>query len=447
MVRRALILAYIGSLAGGCDADDDGGPVDADTGTTADTSATGDGEVASSETAEATDGGVGDVAPDALEDVAIDRCEPNPCTEPPSEPACSLDRTTRGVAAEGPGACVALEDGHQCTYTMEPTACGPEALCSLGACVQVGTYCDWPVDDGPWTFGVVHRFGGIADEIDPETGHPIDECCFDLDGKGGIDNGFGAMMRRIGSFFPSDINSYFAERIESLATTFVSQLRGAPEPASDLLVGARRVDLLGLTGHLHDDSGDPFAGDGLIVLHEQSFVVGTVIPRVHIELELDDGAIVGADGIMGFAIGEQLKQVEVVVTRAEGELTLGEGGFGFATTGDGGRGARFGGYIPRSAWLTIWNEHAAEFCTCTTFDSEDGNVIELATGACAPAVSTCTEPDAICRLFASALCQGVVDMMEADHDTDGDGEPDAISAGWWTRSVPTRVHGTLRHCD
>jgi hypothetical protein len=299
---------------------------------------------------------------------------------------------------------------------------------------------------GPWSFGVLHRYAGFG-EIDPETGDPVDECCFDLDGDGQIDNGFGAMMRALGTFFPVDLNEWIASRIRSYQVSFVSQLRGLPAVRSEVLVGRHRVDVLGMTGAPAPGSADPFTATGTLVVSEKSFISQSVTPRVHVEFELEDGAITEAYGVIGFATGTDLRNAEVTITRAEGQLMLDEEGLGFGFTAAGQPGTKFGGMIARAEWVGIWNDHVDAYCTCTTFpEGSNGAAIDLETFLCNTPTQTCTEPDSVCRVFTSILCQPLVDMMDADLDTDGDGKTDAISAGWWSKSRPARVTGKIREC-
>lgn len=380
---------------------------------------------------------------DDVEVTPVDPCEPNPCTSP-GEAACSLDRRAVLTPA-ATGLCSAVGGVASCTYPDEVETCGLEAFCSLSECVEVGSFCDFPLDAGPWSFGVLHRYGGFG-ETDPETGAPVDECCFDLDGDGVIDNGFGTMMRELESFFPIDLNTWFEDRLRSMAVTFVSQLRGLPEVRSDVLVGKHKVDLLGLTGGRGYMSLDPFTELGTIDLHANGFKPESVTPRVHVELDLEDGAITGAYGVIGFALGAELRNAEVTVMRAEGTLMLDEEELGFGTFLDGQPGVRFGGVISRSEWLSIWNDHVDSFCVCTTFLEGDVSAIDIEAGDCNTPISTCTEPDPICFVFTSFLCKGLVDAMQPDLDTDGDGKNDSISAGWWSKSVPVRVNDRIRDC-
>jgi hypothetical protein len=383
---------------------------------------------------------------DAVADVEVtpvDPCEPNPCTAP-GDGACSLDRRAVLTPA-ATGLCSAVGGVASCTYPDEVETCGLEAFCSLSECVEVGSFCDFPLDAGPWSFGVVHRYAGFG-EIDPETGDPVDECCFDLNGDGAIDNRFGTMMRSIGSFFPIDLNEWFEERMRSFTVSFVSQLRGLPEVWSEVLVGRHKVDLLGFVGRPTAGSADPFTQLGLIEIFETSFSNQSVLPRVHVELELEDGAITGAYGVIGFGLGAELRNAEVTVMRAEGTLMLDEEGLGFGAFMDGQPGVKFGGAISRSEWLSIWNDHVDSFCVCTTFLEGDVSAIDLETGKCNTPIQTCTEPDSICQVFTSPLCHPLVDQMAADLDTDGDGINDSISAGWWSKSVPVRVVDKIRSC-
>ncbi len=389
---------------------------------------------------------VADVEAEVTPVDVVDPCEPNPCTEPPEELGCTLDRRARTEAATGSGFCEVVEGQASCEYPLELEACGLEAFCSLGECVEVGSYCDFPLDMGPWSFGVLHRYAGFG-EIDPETGDPVDECCFDLNGDGQIDNGFGAMWRSLSTFFPVDLNEWLDERLRSFSASFVSQLWGLPDVRSDVLVGAHRVDLLGMTGSPATGSPDPFTAVGTIALKETSFISQSVTPRVHVEFELQDGAVTGAYGVIGFAIGSDLRNAEVTITRAEGQIMLDEEGLGFGGFAVGQPGMKFGGLISRAEWLSIWNDHVDSYCTCTTFpEGSSGSAINLETFSCNTPVQTCTEPDPICRAFTSLFCQPLVDIMAADIDTDGDTVPDAISAGWWSKSVPTRVTGRIRDC-
>lgn len=378
-----------------------------------------------------------------VEVTPVDPCEPNPCTSP-GEAACSLDR--RAVLTPAATGLCSNDGGvASCTYPDEVETCGLEAFCSLSECVEVGSFCDFPLDAGPWSFGVLHRYGGFG-ETDPETGAPVDECCFDLDGDGVIDNGFGTMMRAIGSFFPIDLNEWFEERMRSFTVSFVSQLRGLPEVRSEVLVGMHKVDLLGFVGRPRAGSPDPFTQLGLIELYETSFSNQTVLPRVHVELDLDEGAITGAYGVIGFAVGENLRNAEVTITRAEGTLMLDEEGLGFGASLDGQPGVKFGGVISRSEWLSIWNDYVDTYCVCTTFLEGDVSAIDLESGKCNTPISTCTEPDPICFVFTSFLCKDLVEAMQPDLDTDGDGNNDSISTGWWSKSVPVRVVDKIRNC-
>jgi len=66
--------------------------------------------------------------------VAVDPCDPNPCTAPPAA-TCADVHTRRTYPASG--TCVASDEEAVCTYTPTDTACvAPNDVCSNGECVS-----------------------------------------------------------------------------------------------------------------------------------------------------------------------------------------------------------------------------------------------------------------------------------------------------------------------
>jgi len=418
-------------VLGACDSDNpptrDGSQTDATDTLAADTRGP--------ETSDPSDSAVADdLAFSDVETTPPDPCDPNPCTLPDLA-TCSRDR--RFAFAPGEALCSELANAPMCDYPTDEAACGADRFCSLGDCLTIGTICDYPTA-GDWSYGSRLAVPGQSEELDPETARPIDDCCFDLDGDGAIDNAFGASMRQIKPLL-GDINAFFAKQIETLSSASIYQLRG-PARVPGELSPSGRFDVLGLQGDERNGTSytSAAAGDGVFVAKGASFIDNTVTPRAHYEVVVDHGTIVSADGVIGFLSGIGKRNAEFDVVAMDGTIAYDPTRPGFTLSDGAGGPARAGILMRQAEWLGIWNAHAREYCTCTTFPNDDA--IDIAGLACnTPLEQDCQETDDICKVLTSPLCAAVIDLMRPDLDLDGDGVRETISGGLLMWAVPVTI--------
>ena len=388
-----------------------------------------------------------DVAIDTTpDDVAIevtpDPCTPNPCTEPPLA-TCSFDRRTATLPASE-GACTNNAGAATCTYPSTVETCDVEGFCSLGECLYIGSICDYPVE-GIWAYATGTYVAGQSADKDPETGLPVDECCFDLDGDGTIDNAYGAGARTIEAFLGTSLNDFVNGQIQAMIANSLVQVRGLPADAPAHPSG--RFDLFGLgatelEGTTYEVAA---AGDGAFRVNPTGFLENTSLPRTHYELVVDNGVIISGFGAFGLPAGVGNRNIDMEFAAIEGTLTY-DPARGVTLDHADGQGLRIATLITQSEWLAVWNSHAREFCTCTTFP--DDNAYDIATATCnAPLDVACEETDSICKVITDpVLCNVLIDLLKPDIDRDGDGKKESISAGLRIKSVPARVLPGITNC-
>ncbi len=233
-----------------CDSDE-GTTGEADTVTVEDTSVTG------SDTAVAQDTAEQDTAP-------VDPCDPNPCTTPPAD-VCNSDAT--GVISHAsPGTCTDNAGAAECAYTPSETACGTGEICSTttAECLAAGDPCDYVYDEKVSV--VTHlALGGKAGADD--------ECCFDFDDDGVIDNMFGAALGALSALV--DVDGILQEQLAKGSLIILLETVGVDSVSDD-----DAVSINGFIGaDADDDPANNLTGSGSFMVATTSFKDGTRAPR------------------------------------------------------------------------------------------------------------------------------------------------------------------------
>ena len=135
---------------------------------------------------------------------------------------------------------------------------------------------------------------------------------------------------------------------------------------------------------------------------------------------------------------------ELVIERMglAADVSLGPNGAGFDITGDGGRGGRLWGEVSRDGFLAALNTEFQYTCPCTLYSEDDGRApIDIANNQCnEPESRPCEETEGICQALSDRdLCAGLLALLSADLDTDGDGINDALSVGMHFRATSAKV--------
>jgi hypothetical protein len=205
---------------------------------------------------------------DDVTDVPL--CDPAACTTPPPA-SCDVDQIT--LLSSAAGTCGV--DG--CEYAPVAAACDTDrGYCRDGACVVDDDICDYAWGD---RLSIIHVYalGGQSDERDPANGEPSDACCFDLDGKGGIDNGLGAAFKTLAPVL-GDINEEFADQITRARLNLVLDFF-----AVDDLINDAHIEMAGYEA-VHDEqpADNPAIASGFATfgLRARSFHLPAHLPRI-----------------------------------------------------------------------------------------------------------------------------------------------------------------------
>ena len=414
-------------------------PADTETTDTVTTDAvTTDTELSDTETADVVTADTTELDTVAADTTPPDPCEVSPCAAPEAS-RCANDRASQ--INPQPATCEAVEGMAVCTYPAdEVQSCGAGGVCLLGACQTVGTVCEFPYTTNVTRLTLMVP-GGQSNVTDPVTGDPDDQCCFDLDDDGAIDNGLGATFKGLEPFVGpiADVQAAALQRGPPILDFFgLDDLDNDPE-----------VDLIYYHGVSPDAAGD-------VNLNPVAFAAGSAIPPGVFAGRVEDGVFYAEDGYFQHQVGSPLHEFSIEIEHARIELALDaalDGAPGLTTGGAPGQVAgRLGGVMQRDGWLAWFNSYANDFCTCTVFNgpSADEPVIDMASGTCVPPLSGCpdgqAEGDSLCGILVGQYCPLFLSFFGNDIDTDGDGTDDRISVGYWLTGVPTTILG-VRGCD
>ncbi len=362
-------------------------------------------------------------------EVVADPCAPNPCTEAPLA-TCNYDRTAVETVTL-PGRCSVVDGAASCDYDEAQELC-PDGPCVLGGCVAVTDKCLWPYT--PRVSYVTH----LAFQSD-------EPCCHDFDGDGDDDNRFGDVLATVAPFIGS-VDELLAKQIADRKMNMLLDFHGIDEPLADP-VDDTRVDTLGYGGGFDAVRFvEPSTGLATFMLKLSSFVQeDEFIPRIRLAGSIDDGRWSGLDGRLSFILlGFEDAPTELVIERMglAADVSLGPNGAGFDITGDGGRGGRLWGEVSRDGFLAALNTEFQYTCPCTLYSEDDGRApIDIANNQCnEPESRPCEETEGICQALSDRdLCAGLLALLSADLDTDGDGINDALSVGMHFRATSAKV--------
>lgn len=370
-------------------------------------------------------------------------CDPAECTTPPAA-VCDVDQLTLLTSAAGTCGVAG------CEYAPVSQACDTDlGYCRDGACVAYDDICDYAWGD---RLSIISEFafGGQSDELDPASGEPLDACCFDLDGKPGLDNRMGAGFKALSPLL-GNINDDFADQIERARMNIVLDFFGVDDLAAD-----PHVEMAGYeTVRDASPADNPALATGLATfgLRARSFHLPAHLPRILATGAITDGRFVAERASYSFitaTVADSVAAIPVREVRFEADVEVGPNGRGLALT-DG----KIGGLIALSDFFGALNADAVETCACRRFadDPTDEGPIDLAHLTCrTPLEPDCgeLESDSLCRaLTTPQFCQIFVDAFPPDVDLDGDGAlggADAVTVGVRFAATSAALSGWYDHC-
>lgn len=380
------------------------------------------------------EGGEPDTGPDAEEDIPeVDPCEGVTCDSPPDDTACDGNAVVGYVSA---GTCV---DGG-CVYEWDVAANGTDCgddVCIDGECVT-------PAED--YTFDAAASFmTGL--QVGGTDG--ADDCCFDFDGDGEMDNALGGLVGSLAPLLGADLNitELISEAIVDGDLVVLLEYKNLDSDTDDA-----DMQMYGFLGAYDVDNGTTFTeaitGTGDFLVSESSFKFdesgnNTWIPQINFEdATIAGGVMVAGPSLFKIAIplGEVLLSLDISGTQIEGDVAYGANGVGLdINTG------MLGGYVQMEDIYGALNAYFDTNCTCLGLDGPLVTYIDENTKAqCAskPPTSTCSDdPDTeICDTIAG-FCGLALGFIKPDIDSDDTGVPDSISIGAWVEAVSANIVG------
>ena len=341
---------------------------------------------------------------------AADPCDPNPCVTPPDD-ACEGDDV---VMYDAEGACSVEGDSYSCVYGSTTMSCDEGVSCQEGSC---GT----AAPPAPGEFG---DDVCLIDEMVIAAANEPDDCCFDFDGDGQVDNGIVDLLSSLSMFLGDvDIDVSLAEGINDGSVSIVMEAQGLDDLTDDDEVGVKGYvgyfdsegDLLIQPGSF-DDDGEPLV----------NFTEGTIEGGV---AHMGPTDFQTSLPLAGFVLSLTIKD-------ARGQADVSEGEAGYFDMDDG----RLGGLIPFGDLIDTINL-VASGCEC--LDLNGGDLFELkdedsfGCGSAFDAANpSCSDADGdLCTGLASIadqkflVCNLGVGLISPDIDTDFNGKPDHFSVG------------------
>lgn len=373
----------------------------------------------------------GSAAPDVVEDTETDGSSVWPFDYP--APEC-----------EGSSECA--EDG---------------AVCVGGACVAPIAADDYVFDGA---YGLVTSFEA-----------PTDECCFDLDGDGFVDNELATLLSALSATGSNDPIAQADEMLQQGELALIVEAREDLETSTlglGLLIGASDLDSDGTSDFtLAEREG----GDAVLQIQRSSLgVAGPAIgfPRASIAAEgnvlttvadFDVSLPLAArcpwrwDTVAPLPDGALCHQLRPLPlrwfdTRAETDYVISDGTF---ATGD--EGLRIGGYIDLAFAADLLNANYNDNCACAGLTDEspllvvgdDGSriVIGCSDDFDEASLEACEESQRQCSNIPTFCQQSALIGQFASTDADGDGIRESISFGLQIRAVGARVSAEAPFVD
>jgi hypothetical protein len=375
-------------------------------------------------------------AGDAASAETIPTCGETVCPIGP-DPVCDVDRAVR-IGSEA--TCEDTANGPACGLEEVQTRCDedPNGLCLGGECVVVdGGMCGWKWGEH-LAITSEFRFGNHSDEINPETGKPVDECCFDFDGDGDIDNSWSESLKSLAPFL-GDANEVIATQLENDLAWNGFDVLGLDDIEND-----PQVELVGyfLVPSRDNDGAHPSSGQVKALMRASSFRDGTLLPRISASGSIVNGRFVSQVARYVILLGNMDLRIELPFrgVRIEADVKLDENGKGVIFDGDG-LGAKIGGYVLRSDLFEALNRDLSDTCVCKS-TGPDGVPLDPANGTCyPPADFGCEDPDPVCAFLHGPLCESFVSFYQPDFDSDGDGVLDAQTSGIFFRTRQVEITG------
>jgi len=391
--------------------------------------------------------GGGDTSDDVMTDTSseadtttADPCDPNPCTSPPAA-TCNGDNTAV-VTAASPGTCTDDGGTASCEYTTSETACTDDKICSGGACAEPGDPCDYTFDSK--VSYITHlSIGSQAEATAPAK--PADDCCFDFNDDGVVDNKLGTLLGLIGGLLGGDLdlNAQVQAQIDGGSVVVLLETLGV-DGASD----ATGVTINGFLGEdADDDLTNNASGTAEFTVNNSSFKPGTKDPLISFGgAEVSGGVLTAGPSLFALSLPIVGVQIDLAITNTRIEAVVSEGpnGNGLVMTGDvldpdsnEPYGAKLGGVITQADLFNALNGYIATSCVEVTDD--DGKLISFVdnkwkcAGSADTSTENCEEDDPATQIVS--YCSAAIGIITPDIDTDDDGVKDAISIGLWVKAT------------
>ncbi len=374
-----------------------------------------------------------ETTPELVEEVR-DPCAEVSCETPPST-ACNGDRSG-WTAWSDTGTCAA----GACSYSSTEGECAVgESFCTLGECMTHEAFC--VLDDSRrWSY-VTKLAGG--NQSDPDAnGVVTDACCFDFDGDGDIDNRLGEIFWQNRALL-GDIKAVAATNIARGLLSIVFEVRGLEDATEPL--NAPVVDVIGASG-----SGLPSGtelGMGTTGIKSRTFLEDSGLPRGFFTGSIVDG-LLEADGGQalvptgGTNVQSLLGDQDLVMyhLKVRGRVAIGPNGHGLTMSGEGDDpGLRYAGLMPARSFYELMNATVETECQCALY--EPGvPAIDPTTGICnTPISAECDGGEPYCNALTGPLCSAFMSLFAPDIDSEGDGQLDSLSVGFWVEATSVDI--------
>ncbi|MGM0574371.1 MAG: hypothetical protein ACQEXJ_01375 [Myxococcota bacterium] len=372
--------------------------------------------------------GTPDVGPDVEEDVDTDPCDPNPCTAPPAD-GCNADESAI-LTYDAEGTCTPDGDSYSCDYGETSTDCEGTTVCTVSGgtpeCVE---------PQGPPTeFAAESAF--VSSLSFPAEG---EECCFDFDDDGEVDNGIGGLLDSLAPLVGEDldVNGLLAEQIEEGTIAILFEGAGYADDPMDFFMN-------GYFGTALTDWTANSAGEGEFEVDPASFDASGA-PLISFPAQDDGGVLTTEESVFALSIpiSDFGFTLNLTIQNAiiEGDVSVaGNGGLEVSN-------GKLGGLVPMSQLAAALND-VADGCTCLNID---GPAFELAAEdklGCTAAAKAAT-PE--CEAADGDICTGIGDnlgiactaigVLKPDIDTDDTGKADHFSVGLQFEAVAATLVG------
>ncbi len=404
---------------------------------------------------------VADTASDTTDDTSTedtsvaDPCTPNPCTTAPAASCGDDGASITEYAAEG--VCTVIDGASACDYQVTSNACAPGEVCGLTdgspRCAISEDPCDLAFDESAsyvW-------FLAVASQIE-SNGELIDDCCFDFDGDGTVDNRVGEVIRDLGGIVNVDFNGSIGQAIADGNLALVFEIAGLDDWTVD-------PDVV-INGHYARDTDLDFTnnlvGEGVFEVTPNNFWPDTADARYAFEASVQGGILSAGPATFDLSVpvgdGDQRVNAKLLETRLDAKLEESPSGTGvsfdgaadFTANPEAGIifGARLGGVLPEAELYGGINDFMSGVCTCVSmagpmvsFD-ESTNAWECAQAATidTSACDTTVQTEDICSKIGT-FCSLALTIITPDLDRDNDGRNDAFSLGAWLKGVGADITG------